>query len=183
MPLPSSGQISIADIRNEAVTGGCYSPSSPYSLGALATAFGIGTNPDAMSEFYTRSCPTYTVNLYRKQGRVPSPLTSAQLYSSIDNINWTYRGPIDSTTCTLYPVGTFTVSSGTTVYIGITNGSDYAYFNAAATSTCPDNTATYCFGEFSQTITTNTNLSITAYVDRFGGTYVPCGGICTVCEL
>ena len=183
MPLPSSGQISIADIRNEAVNGGCYSAGNPYSLGSLATAFGIGTNPDAMSEFYGRSCPTYTVNLYRRQGQVLTFPTSAQLYSSTDNINWTYRGPIDTTTCTLYPVGTFTVLAGTTIYIGITNGStDYAYFNAAASSTCPTNTATYCFGEYSQIINSNTDIAITAYVTKFGD-YVSCGGACVVCEL
>ena len=196
MPLPSSGQISISDIRNEAVTGGCYSSGGSYSLGALATALGIPTDPDAMSEFYSKSCPTtttttstttstttavYTVNLYRKQGITPTPDTSAQLYSSIDGINWTYRGPIDTTTCTLYPIGTFTVPAGSTLYIGVVDGSNVeVYFNAAASTTCPSNAATYCFGGFSQTINANTNIAITAYVAKFGS-YVVCGEICTEC--
>ena len=57
MPLPSSGPLSIADIRNEGVAGGCYPAGDPYSLGLLATAFGIPTDPDSISEFYGRSCP------------------------------------------------------------------------------------------------------------------------------
>jgi len=194
MALPSSGPLSIADIRNEGVTGGCYSAGSPYSLGSLATAFGIPTDPDSISEFYGRSCPTtttstttstttvaYTVNIYIRQGTTPTPAGSAAMYRSINGINWTYSGPIDTTTCTLYPVNTFTVPSGTTLYIGVVNSSNIdVYFNAAASSTCPSNAAIYCFGGFSQTITANTNIAVTAYVAKFG-TYVECGGFCTEC--
>lgn len=57
MPVPSSGPVSLVGIKNVGVSGGCYSSLSPASLGLLATAFGIGTNPDAMSEFRGLSCP------------------------------------------------------------------------------------------------------------------------------
>jgi hypothetical protein len=64
MPLPSSGQISIKQIFDEATGGGCYEGGSGYSLGALADALGIGTNPDAMSEFYGLSCPFTSTIIY-----------------------------------------------------------------------------------------------------------------------
>lgn len=66
MALPSSGQISIKNIFDEGTSGGCYEGGSGYSLGALADAFGIGGNPDSMSEFYGLSCPVtvYSYNLY-----------------------------------------------------------------------------------------------------------------------
>ena len=202
MPLPSSGQISIADIRNEAVTGGCYSAGDSYSLGALATALGIPTDPDAMSEFYSKSCPTttttttttstttttttvvYTVTVSMKQGITPTPGGSAFLYTYSTGTP-TYRGPISDTTCQSFPVSTFTIPAGTTLYFGViadvnATASSEVYFNAAVSSTCPSNTATYCYGGFSQTINANTNIAITAYVAKFG-TYVACGGICTEC--
>ena len=200
MPLPSSGQISIADIRNEAVTGGCYSAGGSYSLGALATALGISTDPDAMSEFYSKSCPTttttttttstttstttavYTVTVSMKQGITPTPDTSAFLYTYTTGTP-TYRGLMSNTTCQSFPVSTFTVPAGTTLYFGVIDGdSNDVYFNAAVSSTCPSNAATYCYGGFSQTINANTNIAITAYVAKFG-TYVACGGTCLECTL
>ena len=196
MPLPSSGPLSIADIRNEGVTGGCYSAGSPYSLGSLATAFGIPTDPDSISEFYGRSCPTtttttstttttttpvYTVTVYMKQGATPTPDESAFLYTYTTGTP-TYRGPIANTTCQSFPVSTFTVPGGTTLYFGVIDGFDNeVYFNAAVSSTCPSNAATYCYGGFSQTINANTSIAITAYVAKFGS-YVVCGGICTDCS-
>ena len=199
MALPSSGQISIADIRNEGVAGGCYSasPGTPYSLGLLATAFGIPGDPDAISEFYGKSCPTtttstttttttvvYTVTVSMKQGITPTPAGSAFLYTYSTGTP-TYRGPISDTTCQSFPVSTFTVPAGTTLYFGViadvnATASTEVYFNAAVSSTCPTNNATYCYGGFSQTINANTNIAITAYVAKFG-TYVACGGICTEC--
>lgn len=54
MCLPASGPISISQIRNEIVTGGCG--SSTYSLSALASLAGFPSDPDAMSEFYNYCC-------------------------------------------------------------------------------------------------------------------------------
>lgn len=58
MCLPSSGPISISQIRNEIVTGGCG--SSTYSLSALASLAGFPSDPDAMSEFYNYCCSSVT---------------------------------------------------------------------------------------------------------------------------
>jgi hypothetical protein len=56
--VPVVGQISILDIANEGINGGCYAAElNGYSLGSLATAFGIGDNPDSISEFRGLSCP------------------------------------------------------------------------------------------------------------------------------
>jgi hypothetical protein len=55
--VPVVGQISMNTIFNEATNGGCYEGGSGYSLSALADAFGIGDNPDSMSEFRGLSCP------------------------------------------------------------------------------------------------------------------------------
>ena len=57
MPVPSSGPLSISTIRGVGVSGGCTPSGQAYSLGALADNFGIGTNPDRISEFYGLSCP------------------------------------------------------------------------------------------------------------------------------
>ncbi len=48
MPLPSSGQLSISQIRNEVVAQGY---PSTYSLRALSNYAGFST-PDAISDFY-----------------------------------------------------------------------------------------------------------------------------------
>jgi hypothetical protein len=76
MPLPSSGQISIKDIFDEATGGGCYEGGSGYSLGALADAFEISTNPDAMSEFYGLSCPVNTATIEIYNNSLDVPITS-----------------------------------------------------------------------------------------------------------
>lgn len=55
--VPVTGQILMSTIFNEATNGGCYEGGSGYSLSALANAFGIGDNPDSMSEFRGLSCP------------------------------------------------------------------------------------------------------------------------------
>lgn len=55
MALPSSGQLSIADIRNEQVNNGGF--ASTYSLRQLSSNAGKST-PDAISEFYGyNACP------------------------------------------------------------------------------------------------------------------------------
>ena len=58
MPVPSSGQISMSGIRSVGVSGGCTEGGGgSYSLSTLADNFGIGTNPDKMSDFYGLSYP------------------------------------------------------------------------------------------------------------------------------
>jgi hypothetical protein len=57
MPVPSSGPLSISTIRGVGVSGGCTPSGQAYSLSALANNFGIGNNPDRISDFYGLSCP------------------------------------------------------------------------------------------------------------------------------
>jgi hypothetical protein len=192
MPIPASGPISMSMFNTE--LGRASNTANSSLAGGLTPAVGSQfwlanqsgslnqTAPHAMSEWYGYGVNIYyTVNIYIRQGGTPSPAGSAQLYRSTDGINWTYSGPIDTTTCTLYPINTFTLLSGTTLYLGVVNSAfNEVYFNAAASSTCPSNAATYCFGGFSQTVTANTNIAITAYVAKFG-TYVECGGFCNEC--
>ena len=86
--LPSSGQISISQIRQELVT-------SDGSLRGLSSRAGKGT-PDSMSEFRGYQWPTATINMYQNTG---------QLYDgcsmSMDTYGWLvstdpnfgYQGP------------------------------------------------------------------------------------------
>jgi hypothetical protein len=180
MPLPSSGPLSIADIRNEGVTGGCYSAGSSYSLGSLATAFGIPTDPDSISEFYGRSCPTtttstttttttvlYSVNIYTKFN-ASSPISGeAYLYTSNNGGSYTSRTFINSSTCTLYSGAQFSVPAGTVLYLGVTDSiGDAISFNATTGTTCPLNEANFCFGDYSVTINGNTNLAVNVFMTK-----------------
>ncbi len=62
MALPSSGPLSIGDIRNEQVNNGGF--SSTYSLRTLSSNAGKGT-PDAISEFYGYAAAVdVTINWY-----------------------------------------------------------------------------------------------------------------------
>jgi hypothetical protein len=58
MPLPTSGQLSISQIRNEQVNNGGF--GSTYSLRQLSANAGKST-PDAISEFYGYSAAPSTV--------------------------------------------------------------------------------------------------------------------------
>jgi hypothetical protein len=183
MALPSSGPLSIADIRNEGVAGGCYSAGSPYSLGSLATAFGIPTDPDSISEFYGRSCPTttttttttstttttttaiYTVTIYGKTNAASPISGEAYLYTSNDGINYTPRGFINSSTCDIRQ--TFNVPSGTVLRLGVTDPiGDAISFNATTGTTCPLNEANFCYGDYSITINGNTNLAVNVFMTK-----------------
>ena len=138
------------------------------------------TTTTTTSTTTTTTTLVYTVTIYMKQGATPTPAGGAFMYTYTTGTP-TYRGPISNTTCQSYPVSTFTVPAGTTLYFGVVDGNyDEVYFNAAVSSTCPSNAATYCYGGFSQTINANTDIAITAYVAKFG-TYVVCGGFCTEC--
>jgi hypothetical protein len=178
MPLPSSGPLSIANIRNEGVAGGCYPAGSPYSLGSLATAFGIPTNPDSISEFYGRSCPsvgTITVNLYARTGL--TVFDTAYIYTSGDGINYTYRGEVSNTNCNL--ITSFTTLA-TSLVIGLThissgNEIDITFSAAAATTICPPNESNYCYGQYGAALDFGTNnIAVTAYVNRFGNIFEEC---------
>lgn len=106
MALPSSGQISILDIVNEGTNGGCYAAElNGYSLGSLATAFGIPGNPDAMSEFYGLSCPFNELQvsfLEYFDGTVPqgySSSTDACIFSDqYENKNVYFQWPLGNGT-------------------------------------------------------------------------------------
>lgn len=126
MALPSSGQISILDIVNEGTNGGCYAAElNGYSLGSLATAFGIPGNPDAMSEFYGLSCPFTATTIYFLQyfdGNIPEGFrnnSEACLYYDL------YESR------TVYYQGT--IGNGTTIWedsggtVGITNNGGWFY--------------------------------------------------------
>lgn len=54
MPLPSSGPLSISQIRNEIYFNGCG--GSTYSLATLASLAGFPADPDRISEFYGYAC-------------------------------------------------------------------------------------------------------------------------------
>lgn len=152
MALPSSGQISIADIRNEGVSGGCYKSTDPYSLGMLADAFEIPTDPDAMSEFYSKTCPL-SVAVYANYYASPTNETTGSyaVYYSINSgggdILFVYGDSI-STTCSL--IGTITgFAAGDTIYIGWTNTSKlrspFQFDGTKSTTSCPNTQLnTYC---------------------------------------
>lgn len=151
MALPSSGMISIGDIRDEAVSGGCYKAEASYSLGDLADVYNIPTNPDAMSEFYGLSCPII-VSVYANFYADPVNETTGAyaLYYSINggSDNLLVYGSSISTTCNA--VGTITgLLSGDDLYIGWTNTNKlrapYSFDGDKNTPTCPNtNNGDYC---------------------------------------
>jgi hypothetical protein len=179
MPLPSSGPLSIANIKNEGVAGGCYPAESPYSLGLLATAFGIPTNPDSISEFYGRSCPsagTNTVNLYARTGL--TVFDTAYIYTfDFSSGAYIYRGEVSNTNCNF--ITSFTTSAAN-LFIGLTHASpdgeiDITFNAAANTTICPPNESNYCFGTYGAALNSGTtNIAITAYVNRFGNIFEEC---------
>lgn len=130
------------------------------------------TTTTTTSTTTTTTTLAYTVTVYMRQGTTPTPNGTAFLYTYTTNSgSLTYRGPISDTTCQSFPVSTFTVPAGTTLNFVVQAQDQNVSFNAALSTTCPSNSATYC--TFSQTINANTNIAITAYVAKFG-TYVPC---------
>ena len=109
MCLPSSGPISISQIRNEIVTGGCG--SSTYSLSALASLAGFPTDPDAMSEFYNYCCSSVTT---------------------------TTTTPPTTTTTTAAPAGCHNYQATASSYISYTDccGVFQSYFITVGTTFC-----------------------------------------------
>lgn len=145
MALPSSGTISISEIRDEAVNGGCYKEEDTYSLSLLADAFEISTNPDAMSEFYGLYCPVI-VGVYANYYADPTNETTSSygLYYSINSGSDVLLTLGDTITTTCNSVGSITgITSGDTVYIGWTSVSGklrfpYYYDGQKETTTCPN---------------------------------------------
>jgi hypothetical protein len=114
MALPSSGPLSIADIRNEGVAGGCYPAGDPYSLGLLATAFGIPTDPDSISEFYGRSCPTSTTTSTTTTTTTPPPTTTSTTTTTTTPPPTTTTTTTSTTTTTTTPPPTTTTTTTST---------------------------------------------------------------------
>jgi hypothetical protein len=75
MPLPSSGQISINDIRNELLT-------SNGSLGALSDLAGF-SRPDAMSDFYNYNAYNL-IEAYLAPGS-PCNAANQNIYQNVGN--------------------------------------------------------------------------------------------------
>lgn len=152
MPLPSSGTITISQIRDEAVNGGCYKVDATYSLSNLADAFEISTNPDAMSEFYGLYCPTQ-VGIYANYYADPTNETTSAygLYYSINSGNDVLLTTGDNITTTCNSMGLITgLVSGDTIYVGWTSVSGklrlpYHFDAQKQTTTCPNtNNFDYC---------------------------------------
>lgn len=152
MPLPSSGTITLSEIRDEAVNGGCYKNTDPYSLGTLADAFEIPSNPDAMSEFYGLYCPT-TVSVYANYYADPTNETTTDygLYYSINGGSDVFFAPGNEITTTCNSIGIISgITSGDTVYVGWTSVGGklrlpYRFDAEKQTTTCPDtNNGDYC---------------------------------------
>lgn len=171
MSLPSSGQISVKQIFDEATGGGCYEGGSGYSLGALADAFGIPSNPDAMSEFYGLSCPavSYDVDIYSSAGDLLSG-PQYNVYYSEDGFTWNYlAGPLSSTICAKLP--TVSISSGIIYVRAERDGtSTPVYIVGTNSSSCPGNLADTC--EYSTTVSSNMSIAITVAVS--GGDFFDC---------
>jgi hypothetical protein len=107
MALPSSGQLSINDIRTELGT-------SEGSLRSLSSTAGFST-PDAISEFYGYSAGTtvtFTICDYIQadgSGNVTVGITASEAVDINVNFDWSWEG--DSLSII---TGTTTISSGNT---------------------------------------------------------------------
>ena len=145
MALPSSGTITLSQIRDEAVNGGCYKADATYSLSNLADAFEIPTNPDAMSEFYGLYCPPQ-VGIYANYYADPTNETTSNfgLYYSINSGSDVLLATGNNITTTCNSIGIITgITSGDTVYVGWTSVSGklrlpYNYDAQKETTTCPN---------------------------------------------
>lgn len=159
MALPSSGQISIKQIFDEGISGGCYEGGSGYSLGALADAFGIGTNPDAMSEFYGLSCPgatEYTITYDFQTNYEGSPAYAIITKNEVTQLFSYYSGG-----------GTFTANAGDSIYVYVEIDVPTAYLS---TEILVDN-GQVCYSEdfnyvscgYPFTVTADAKINIYAY--------------------
>jgi len=187
MAIPGSGAISMSMFNTEL---GRASNTANSSLAggttpAVGSQFWLGgqsgslnqTSPHAMSEWYNYTS-TRVVNLYARVGL--ASIGAAAFYTSYDNCAYTFRGELETNTCTL--IASFNPTNESNLYIAVTTlvGLDEVYitFNAAAgTTTCPSNTSTYCAGGYAAALGSTTNIAITAYASKFG--FVECtGNVC-----
>jgi len=134
MPVPSSGPLSISTIRGVGVSGGCTPSGQAYSLGALADNFGIGTNPDRISEFYGLSCPGGScTSAYFSAGYDPTEVCCNPFITQLSY----YAGSSYGTSGNPLRVGG---SCGSTLYNGyiLDGGSAYSVTNGVMVSIlCP----------------------------------------------
>ena len=91
MALPSSGPLSISEIRNEEVNNGGF--ASTYSLRQLSANAGK-SSPDSISEFYGYSAAPGAVYLYFNASGIPNDGTSFNIYYMDPNGNYTSLGTL-----------------------------------------------------------------------------------------
>ncbi len=144
MALPSSGPLSIGDIRNEQVNNGGF--ASSYSLRQLSSNAGKST-PDAISEFYGYSAGF----LYKYDGLTlvssTTPFCEAVMKNRVLTIRRFTIYIVDNSCnpITSHPNYTFTVSitsnnsGGRNENITINNGSSSNYTTYVAIDACDTN--------------------------------------------
>jgi hypothetical protein len=130
MALPSSGQLSINDIRTELGT-------SEGSLRSLSSTAGFST-PDAISEFYGYSggtTVTFTLCGYNpadSSGNVTVDITASENVDTNVSIDWSWTGIYSSVVS-----GTTTITSGTSFGTSTVGGAFSDEFNSSLLSYAP----------------------------------------------
>ena len=106
MANPASGQITLAGIYNEGINGGCLGDAvANFSLSACANGYQISTDPDSMSEFYSKACPaTFNYSFFASQEGSPAYLIINK--NSVTQVFTYYSGN-----------GSFSIASGDSIYI------------------------------------------------------------------
>lgn len=123
-----------------------------------------------MSTFTVQvNCPVQvnrTVDLFSRWGQ--SSNYNYDVYYQINNPNatGTYWGTVSNTTCG--NLDTILVPTGSTLYLYAVEASfgDRVYIKGADTGTCPNNLPVTC--TYSTTITADSSVAITVYVDSNG---------------
>jgi hypothetical protein len=130
MALPSSGQLSINDIRTELGT-------SEGSLRSLSSTAGFST-PDAISEFYGYSAGTtvyFTICDYIQadsSGNVTVGITASENVDTNVSIDWTWTGDSSSVI-----TGTTTITSGNAIGTATVGGAVSDEFNDSLSTSTP----------------------------------------------
>jgi hypothetical protein len=135
-------------------------PTTPWgSYSLISLNCGTPTPPPTSS---------YSASIYAKFGaNTTNPTTASIYYTTASGGTGSYilLGNIWDDSCT--NLGTVSVSSGTTIYVGITTGSVGVNFNASTTSSCAGvGATTYCgtSSMYPVVISQNTDISVTAKV-------------------
>jgi hypothetical protein len=130
MALPSSGQLSINDIRTELGT-------SEGSLRNLSSTAGFST-PDTISDFYGYSAGTtvtFTLCGYNpadSSGNVTVDITASENVDTNVSIDWTWNGLNSSVVS-----GTTTIASGTSFGTSTVGGAISDEFNSSLSTSTP----------------------------------------------